>query len=730
MKLNSIQTKVGGGLVLILLAILGISFTLSALQTRGIVREQETEALSALHDTILEQAQGVFSSLEIGTKGSLERGEMDVFDELVVGLGGVPGVIEVGLTNPQGVTIYSSLRDKIGSRQPAMNITRTDENYSLKQESSESYFMAHGHMFEPHCMGCHPDAEEGTLSGVLYVDFSLDKLNQEREHLEQMAAAGNRSSLISSLVLGLSCLIIIWLALLLMLRKLVVVPLTQVRKVLTDIGHGHLDERLNLTQNDELGETGRTLDALADSLQQEIVAPLQQLAKGDLTFEVTPHDHRDTLRNALKTLGEDLNQIIAGIQAAGEEIDSGSAQLSESAQHLSDGASTSAASVEEISSSMNQIGSQTNASAENARQASELATSARSAANVGSERMTEMIGAMKDISDAGHNISKIIKVIDEIAFQTNLLALNAAVEAARAGQHGKGFAVVAEEVRNLAARSAKAAAETAELIEGSVSKTANGSHIAERTANALKEIVNSIGKTSDLIDEISVASQEQAQGVSQINTGLQQIDQVIQQNTATAEESAATSAELAGQAAQLKHQLSRFILKNADSASRTPVSVRNQLPAAPSGWGQSGVTTPSIGHNGTLAWKDSFNTGISLMDKQHRRLLDLINQLFVCMKDGGDRMMVGQVVDELVDYTVTHFRAEEDLMRKHKFPGYEAHCHIHKSFIDKVSTFVGKLKSGERMAPADVYKFLKDWLVNHIEKEDRDGYGRFITHKQ
>lgn len=730
MKLNSIQSKLGGALVLILLIVLGISFTLSALQSRAILHSQETAALGTLHDTILEQAKSVFTSLEIGARGSIERGEMDIFDELLGELGSVPGVIEVGLTNPQGVTTYSSNKNRLGTSQPNINITRTDQNLVVEKEFPDHYLMAQGYMYEPHCMGCHPDNTVGTLSGVLYVDYSLDKLNEERTILAQIGAAGNQKNLINSIIMGLTCLIVIWLALFFMLRKMIVVPLIKVKGLLTEISHGHLDVRLGLTQNDELGETARTLDTLANSLQTEVVQPLQQLAGGDLTFEITPHDEQDSLRNAIKKLGEDLNQMIAEMQAAGQEIDTGSAQVSESAQMLSDGASKSAASVEQISSSMNQIGSQTNASAKNAQQANQLATSARDAAHAGSERMSEMISAMAEISTASHSISKIIKVIDEIAFQTNLLALNAAVEAARAGQHGKGFAVVAEEVRNLAARSAKAAAETAELIEGSVAKTTNGSQIAERTAKALNEIVASISRTTDLIGEIAVASQEQAQGIGQINTGLQQIDQVIQQNTATAEESAATSEELAGQAAQLQHQLSRFILKNHGSASRTPVGVRNQRPAAPSGWGQTGAAPSLIGHNGTLAWKDSLNTGVSLMDKQHRHLLDLINQLFVCMKDGGDRMMVGKIVDELVNYTVTHFRAEEDLMRKHKFPGYEAHCRIHKTFIDRVSTFVSKLKSGERMAPADVYKFLKDWLVNHIEQEDRDGYGRYITNKQ
>lgn len=306
-----------------------------------------------------------------------------------------------------------------------------------------------------------------------------------------------------------------------------------------------------------------TLDAVVAPVV-ESAEILKGMSDGDLTRFVTGDfkgDHA-VLKNSLNETLDAMNDILLSVRQTVEEVTRGAMQVSDASTALSQGATEQAASLEEITSSMAEIGSQTRLNAENANQANVLTLDSRNAAEKGNVEMSQLNEAMTEITESSKNISKIIKVIDEIAFQTNLLALNAAVEAARAGRHGKGFAVVAEEVRNLAARSATAAKETSEMIENSIKTVERGSALAIKTAEALDEIKSSAIKAADIVGEINTSSNEQAQGISQINEGLTQIDKVTQTNTASAEESASAAEELSGQANQLRQLIERFRLKN------------------------------------------------------------------------------------------------------------------------------------------------------------------------
>ena len=260
-----------------------------------------------------------------------------------------------------------------------------------------------------------------------------------------------------------------------------------------------------------------------------------------------------------RSITRPINSIIGSLREGSNQITSASGQISSSSQSLAQGASEQAASLETTAASLEEIASMTRQNADNANSANSLMEESRKDVENGSHSMQEMVKSMDSIKVSSAEISKIIKVIEEIAFQTNLLALNAAVEAARAGEHGKGFAVVAEEVRNLAQRSATASKDTASLIENAVSKADEGTNIVQKAAKALEAISDSTKKVGDLVSEIAAASNEQSKGVEEVNSAVSQMDSVTQQNAASAEESASASEELSAQAESMNDVVNNLV---------------------------------------------------------------------------------------------------------------------------------------------------------------------------
>jgi len=298
-----------------------------------------------------------------------------------------------------------------------------------------------------------------------------------------------------------------------------------------------------------------TLDAVIAPIN-EVKRVMVALSGGDLTQKITDDYAGDfqVLQNAVNDSMDKLAEIIEQVRGAADALTNAAGQVSATAQSLSQSSSEQAASVEETSASIEQMSASINQNSENAKITDAMASKSSAEAGEGGQAVKSTVEAMK-------NIAGKIGIIDDIAYQTNLLALNAAIEAARAGEHGKGFAVVAAEVRKLAERSQVAAQEIGELASGSV-------NLAERAGKLLDEMVPSINKTSDLVQEIASASQEQTAGVGQINNAMGQLNKATQQNASASEELAATAEELGGQAGQLQELMGFFTVDSASGARR------------------------------------------------------------------------------------------------------------------------------------------------------------------
>lgn len=459
------------------------------------------------------------------------------------------------------------------------------------------------------------DAEVEEIS-----DYFKSKSDDGKASVDRL----NEISTVVLLIISVLCVVIL-IAISVTFTRFISVPIKKITKCAEQVANGDITgEKLVATTNDELGKMLNSFNKVIEKLHRESDIA-KQVAKGNLTMQVTPSSPADVIGNAFKLMVDSNNQTLGSIREAAYQVDAGAQQVAIASQSLAQGSTQQASSIQQVTDSINNITNRTKKNADEAREAENLVNQAKEEATAGTDEMNKMMSAMQDITESSENISKIIKTIDDIAFQTNILALNAAVEAARAGEHGKGFAVVAEEVRNLAAKSAEAASETAEMIEDSIEKTRNGSVIAGETSSKLAAIASNVEEIVKIVASIAESSNEQAVALSQIDEAVSQVSSVVQNNSATSQQCAAASEQLSNQAQNLKALIGNYNLKsNAGHANMIDTNynhiagniggVQDNIPRNDSfGTTQRGFNSHHIPDASEFAGKSNFNENESII---------------------------------------------------------------------------------------------------------------------
>ncbi len=453
----------------------------------------------------------------------------------------VPVLLTI-ITVLTGVYINKEIRNRISAM-----------NEEGAQEVSE-HFMA---------MPDVPEAEKMEIMEI--INSGKDR------RIASMELAMKISSWVSVGLLAISVLLTVIIAL--RLIRIIVRSVNQLSDAAKEIALGRVNN-INMIKynNDEFGELIDEYTKVIDNIKYQ-ASVAEEVSNGNLTITVNPSSAEDMLGNSLKKLVEDNLNALSNISDAGSQVTVSSSQVASASQALAQGSTEQASAIQQITASIDEIAEKTRQNAEQANEAAGMVATAINDVKRGNEQMENMMTAMQDINKSSESISKIIKTIDDIAFQTNILALNAAVEAARAGEAGKGFAVVAEEVRSLAAKSAAAAAETAELIEDSIERVNLGSKIVDDTAKAMEEISTVVQDSEMIINGIAESSNYQATAVAQIEQAISQVSQVVQTNSATSQQCAAASEELSNQASRMREMLSIYNLGNGSIAVASKGSV-------------------------------------------------------------------------------------------------------------------------------------------------------------
>jgi hemerythrin-like metal-binding protein len=457
---------------------------------------------------------------------------------------------------------------------------------------------------------------------------------------------------------------------------------------------------------------------------QRLAADAEQIATGDLGVEVhvDSHDEVGQLARSFEKMVNSLRELIGRLADSSAEVSKSSVGMQSNSEQMATGAEEVAAQAVTVATASEEMSATSGDIAQNCMLAAESAKRANDAADHGATVVENSIAVMKRIADRvkssaatvtelgqkSDQIGAIVDTIQDIADQTNLLALNAAIEAARAGEQGRGFAVVADEVRALAERTTKATKEISEMIkviqqntqtavsamEEGVAEVHNGTDEAERSGEALRRIQDEINAVNLQVQQIATAAEEQTATTSEITGNMHQITEVVSGSVDRARDTYNAAQHLS----RLSDELQRVV---------------GQFKLAESG--------------NLITWSSSYSVQVSQMDGEHQRLVGIINKLYGAMRAGRGKEAIGSILGELIDYTKNHFAHEERLMQETGFPGLEEQRRAHGNLLSRVSEIEKKFKAGEVLSQ-EVMSFLKDWLSNHIQKEDKQ-YGPHLNSK-
>jgi hemerythrin-like metal-binding protein len=457
---------------------------------------------------------------------------------------------------------------------------------------------------------------------------------------------------------------------------------------------------------------------------KRLSADAEKVASGDLGVEVQvgSDDEIGQLAQSFEKMVNNLREMIGTLADSSAQVSESSAEMRANAVLMADGAETVAIQAITVATASEEMSATSGDIAQNCQMAAEGADRANQAAEHGSEVVAKSISVMHRIAERVQSSAKtvealglrsdeigaIVGTIEDIADQTNLLALNAAIEAARAGEQGRGFAVVADEVRALAERTTKATREIGQMIkaiqqetktavsamEEGVNEVELGTEEATRSGEALRNIQDEINSLHMQVQQIATAAEEQTATTSEISNNIHNITDVAQNTVEGARKTSSAAEHLSRLSGELERLVGQFKLSESGKL---------------------------------INWSNSYSVGVSQMDKEHQRLIDIINNLYAAMRAGRSKDVIGTILDELVDYTRTHFAHEEKLMREANYTGFDGQKQAHEALIAQVAEVQKKYRAGTALGQ-EVMNFLKDWLVNHIQGSDKK-YGPVMNKK-